>query len=181
MQNIEIKARVTDPAELGRLAAEAADGEPRVLEQIDTYFDSATGRLKLREEGRFAELIYYERSDSGGPRPSTYERIPVERPDELKRVLSSALGTRAVVRKRRLLFMCGNVRIHLDTVEGLGQFIELEGVAADPSELSGCESQVVELLDVLGIADEDLVPVSYSDLLMERQQKSATLDRPSAP
>lgn len=41
-------------------------------------------------------------------------------------VLQRALNKTIEVKKRRLLFMIGQTRIHVDDVEGLGDFMELE-------------------------------------------------------
>jgi len=77
------------------------------------------------------ELIYYERADQEGPKHSEYHLARTHDPENLKTVLSMAFGIRGVVVKSRYLFMVGQTRIHLDDVEGLGQFIELEVVLED--------------------------------------------------
>lgn len=138
-----------------------------MLVQRDTYFGATHGRLKLREEeGAVAQLVSYLRPDRPGSRESRYRLVPVERPDELKAALSDSLGVVAVVAKRRRLFLWENVRIHLDRVEGLGDFIELEAVASPDSDLSREEKQVRDLRALLGIGDGDLLGVSYCDLVL---------------
>jgi adenylate cyclase class 2 len=124
------------------------------------------GRLKLREEpDAVAHLIVYERPDLAGHRESRYRLIEVREPVELKNALADVLGVLVVVSKTRRLFIFEGVRIHLDRVEDLGDFIELEGVAADGGDPSG----FAELLDGLrrsfGIRDEGLLRESYSDLI----------------
>jgi adenylate cyclase, class 2 len=137
------------------------------LTQRDTYFEAPRGRLKLREEqGRTAaQLIAYERPDLPGSKESSYRLVKVPEPDALREALAAALGVTVVVLKERRLFTFEGVRIHLDRVDGLGDFIEFEGVAED----GGDPARFAELLDQLrasfGIADRDLVPESYSDLL----------------
>ena len=97
--------------------------------QIDTYFHCRHGRLKLRQiDGLRAELVWYARPDEEGPKPSDYQLVPLQNPETLKAALAAALGVRAVVEKRREIFLYHSVRIHLDDVVGLGHFIEFEAV-----------------------------------------------------
>ena len=167
MRNIEIKARLSDPAAAEAVAARLADAGPHArLHQVDTYFFIPEGRLKLREidgEEGCAELIFYRRPDSPGPKSCDYEIARVSDPAGINRVLDAAFGIRAVVDKQRTVYLYRNVRIHLDRVRGLGKFLEIEAVEPD----SGGESLVRELLEKFSIRPEDLVEGSYCDL-MER-------------
>jgi homotetrameric cytidine deaminase len=167
-RNIEIKARDADPARTLELALELGAADEGDLEQRDTYFDGAHGRLKLREqEPGEDELIEYRRADEAGARTSSYGRVPVAAAAELREALDAALGTLVVVTKRRRLLLRDNVRIHLDEVEGLGSFIELEAVAGPESDLTAEQAQVAELRERLEIGDDALVGESYSDLLLD--------------
>ncbi|MFO7655261.1 MAG: class IV adenylate cyclase [Candidatus Krumholzibacteriia bacterium] len=164
--NVEIKARVADPALVAARAEALADGPAVVLEQCDTFFRTARGRLKLRElgDGR-AELIDYDRPDAPGPRTSVYRVLPVDDAGLLRSILGRHLPLRGVVRKRRRLFMAGQTRIHLDAVEGLGEFIELEVVLRpDQSPDEGC-TVAEDLMARLGVGPSDLVAQAYVDLL----------------
>lgn len=165
-RNVELKARDVDPA--GSLSACASLGaeDHGVLTQRDTYFNAVSGRLKLREQdGDRPHLIAYERTDLPGRRTSRYRIVEVDQADELKDALAAALGVRVVVVKERRLFLWESVRIHLDTVEKLGSFIEFEAVAPPESDLSR-ETEMVGLLrETFQIADSELVATSYSDLL----------------
>src|SRR5262245_42488355 len=124
--NIEIKARARDFAEARRRAQVLSGGPAEVISQEDTFFNAPKGRLKLRALGDRAQLIYYERVDASGPKRSDYQVFETGNPDSLKATLTLALGLRGVIRKTRYLHLVGQTRIHLDDVEGLGQFIELE-------------------------------------------------------
>jgi predicted adenylyl cyclase CyaB len=138
-----------------------------MLSQRDTYFHVPRGRLKLREEeGAAAHLIAYERPDLAGQRESRYRIVDVEQPDELVAALSSVLGVKVVIAKERRLFLWKGVRIHLDKVDGLGDFIELEAVAPADSNLSHEEMQVKTLRQALEIDDADVIGVSYCDLAL---------------
>ena len=163
--NIEIKARVSDPPRL-RSAVEALSDTPaEILGQEDVFFGAPTGRLKLRILGdRHGELILYHRENAPGPGPSRYHIAPTSDPEALRAILTSVLDVLGVVRKRRRLYRIGQVRVHLDDVEGLGQFVELEVVLrADQSEAEG--SRIARhLMDRLGIDEDQLVEGAYIDL-----------------
>src|SRR3954469_12551428 len=131
-RNIEIKARIASVEMLfPKVAALASEG-PLEIAQDDTFFRCETGRLKLRDflngEG---ELIFYRRSNAAGPKDSFYLRSTTSTPDVLRESLSIAYGQAGKVIKRRTLFLVGRTRIHLDRVEGLGDFLELEVVLGE--------------------------------------------------
>jgi homotetrameric cytidine deaminase len=139
-----------------------------VLVQRDTYFAGRDGRLKLREQdGERPELIAYRRPDSADASESTYVLAPVADADALAEALDAALGATVVVAKRRQLLLWEGVRIHLDEVEGLGSFVEFEAVVPDAGDLDTARAKVARLRESLGIADEALVSVGYSDLLLD--------------
>jgi adenylate cyclase class 2 len=146
-----------------------------VLIQRDTYFHAPHGCLKLREEeGATPHLIAYERPDRVGQRESRYRIVHVDQVDELKVALSSALGIKVVVAKKRCLFLWKEVRIHLDEVEGLGNFIEFEAVAGDGSDLSREEAHVATMRQAFAIDDSDVIGGSYCDLAL---RNSAAMSR----
>lgn len=165
-RNIEIKARATAFEEQAQIATCIADSPPALIEQTDTFFHVPRGRLKLREFGNgTGELIQYSRADSFGPKQSTYVRSPTHEPQSLKEALTTALGVRAVVKKRRTLFLVGQTRIHLDEVMGLGRFIELE-VVLRPEQTEEDGVVVAErLMSELGVQQADLVAGAYVDLM----------------
>lgn len=122
--------------------------------------------MKLREEpDAVAHLIAYERPDLAAQKESRYRLIEVREPAELKEALAGALGIEVVVSKARRLFILGDLRIHLDRVEDLGDFIEFEGVAADGGDPSGFAEVLDDMRRSFGIHDADLLRGSYSDLL----------------
>lgn len=169
-RNVEIKASIPSSAfaKLKARVAGLADGEPVLLKQIDSFFDSQKGRLKLREfsNGR-AELLYYERQDLLGPKTSNYMRIEIDSAAEVKSLLTASNGLLGVVTKRRELSFIGQTRIHLDEVEGLGTFLELE-VVLDENETSAVGMAIAEeLMNRLRIQPDQLISNSYFDLLDE--------------
>ena len=167
--NIEIKARVEDLGALRERVRALAQPDAVVLRQEDTFFHVPSGRLKLRViDDAHGELIYYQREDAPGPTQSEYLISPAAGHDALKAVLSSALGVRGVVRKKRELFTIGRTRVHLDDVEGLGAFMELEVVLAPGESPEAGHAEAQGLLEALLIQPGDLVDGAYIDLIESR-------------
>lgn len=165
-RNIEIKARIAEPREVRRLAEELADGPAVALEQCDTFYGTDRGRLKLRRiAGGRCELIWYLRPDARDPAPSDYRIAAVTDPEAVDRALTAARGRRGVVRKRRLLLLSGRTRIHLDRVEGLGDFLELEVVLEPGDDDEAGRLEARKLMAALGVGESDLVEAAYVDLL----------------
>ena len=179
-RNVEIKARVNNLKRQRRLVEALADSQPHLIYQEDTFFNCSVGRLKLRTFlNGTGELIHYEREDRAEPTESEYVLCPTNDSETLKEALSNALGVRAVVRKSRRVYVVGRTRIHLDEVEALGYFIELE-VVLGPGESQENGIQVVrELMEKLEIRGEDLVKLAYVDLL-ESEPGSHSLERTPA-
>ncbi|MDQ5833272.1 MAG: class IV adenylate cyclase, partial [Actinomycetota bacterium] len=157
MRNVELKARDPDPARTLELALALGAEDQGAISQRDTYFASARGRLKLREQDPGeAELIAYHRPDDPQARTSEYRRVLVAGASALHDALDGAYGTLVVVNKRRRLLLWDGVRIHLDEVEGLGAFLELEAVAAEGSYLSQEREKVERLRRELHIEETNL-------------------------
>jgi homotetrameric cytidine deaminase len=169
-RNIELKARDAQPARTLELALALGAEDRGEIAQRDAYFAGARGRLKLREqEPGDDELIQYRRADVDGARESDYRRVPVADAPALREALDAALGTLVVVEKRRRLLLHENVRIHLDEVDRLGSFVELEGVLA-PGADSGAERERVERLQAQ-LEIGELEARSYSDLLLDTPEQ----------
>jgi predicted adenylyl cyclase CyaB len=165
-RNVEIKARLADlEATRARVLALAPHRHEKQA-QVDTFFRTRRGRLKLRKLGPAAgELIFYERSDAQGPKLSSYAIHRCEDPDALAALLGAALDVRGVVAKEREIYLVGRARIHLDRVARLGDFLELEVVLAEGEAPAAGEAEARDLLRALGVADEALVAGAYADLL----------------
>jgi predicted adenylyl cyclase CyaB len=177
--NIEIKARITDLKKIEGLVAALSDTPPKRLRQRDTFFRCAAGRLKLRETGvGESELIFYSRADVVGTKQSDYEIAPVTDAAKLKSVLKQALGETVVVEKTRLVSLIGQTRVHLDAVEGLGNFLELEVVLRDGQSPTEGHAIARDLMQQLGIQEADLIATAYADMLMERAVGASTIPSP---
>jgi homotetrameric cytidine deaminase len=189
-RNVELKATDPDPARSLAVCLELGATDGGTLVQRDTYFRVPDGRLKLREqEPGGAVLIQYRRDDRPEARESRYRLVELQDAGAARTALEQALGTLAVVEKERRLLLWEGVRIHLDTVAGLGSFVELEGVAPEGSDLSGEHDRVARLSEALGIDDARILSDSYSDLVLAAEQSSeqliaaarAVLERAYAP
>jgi adenylate cyclase, class 2 len=168
--NLELKARCADLALARERARAVATRWLGVDQQTDTYFEVSAGRFKLRESSLSgAQLVPYLRPDAQQARRSDYVVIPVPEPERTRALLAALLGVRRVVRKQREIALFENVRIHLDRVEGLGDFLELEAVW-DGDETGEAEQRrkVAFLRERLEIRDADLVALSYEALLERR-------------
>jgi predicted adenylyl cyclase CyaB len=164
--NIEIKARARDFDELRRRAASLSDTPCEIIPQEDTFFHTPAGRLKLRVlDPDRAQLVYYTRPDQSGPKRSDYHLYHTSDPENLKTALTLALGVRGVVNKTRYLYLVGQTRVHLDDVEGLGKFMELE-VVMRPDQSDDEGQRIAEdLMQKLGILPTDLLDGAYMDMI----------------
>jgi homotetrameric cytidine deaminase len=171
LRNVELKARDPEPARTLQAALDAGAQDQGALHQRDTYFAAREGRLKLREErtggAARAQLIAYARPDQAAARTSAYHLVDVPDPAALTAALDASLGTVVVVDKVRRLLLLDGVRIHLDTVEGLGSWVELEAVAPPESDLTAEHAKVAQLRTALGMSDDRVVATGYAALLLE--------------
>jgi predicted adenylyl cyclase CyaB len=174
-RNIEIKAKVNNIERLRSLAESIATEPCQVLHQEDVFFPCVTGRLKLRIfSGSSGELIAYKRPDTQDARESEYQVCRTSRPQQLRDVLAQALGETVTVKKKRQVFLVGQTRIHLDEVEELGDFMELEVVLAGDETPDYGREIVARLMKQLEIKESDLVSRAYADLLLKRTEQAAS-------
>ena len=165
LKNIEIKARLDNYERIIRLVEKLCSSPIRTERQEDTFFNVHSGRLKLRESDDKSALIYYDRKDSLEPSQSDIALSFTENPDTLKSVLSTSLGIRGIVKKKRILYKYGQTRIHLDDVEGLGKFIEVEVVLKPDQTSKDGETIANTLMNEFSIPKTDLIDVAYIDLI----------------
>jgi len=165
-RNVEIKAHVCDFEAL-RQRVEALSNTPvEILDQLDTFYITPKGRLKLRVLAPdCCELIQYARADDSTAKTSTYDIVRSDDPAAFSRILESALPIRGVITKRRRLYLIGQTRVHLDEVDGLGTFMELEVVLSKGQTAEYGARIANDLMEKLGIAPEDLISGAYIDLL----------------
>ncbi|KAI1709847.1 CYTH domain-containing protein [Ditylenchus destructor] len=171
-RNVEVKARVEDLKQLLDKAADLCEqSQAEVLKQHDTFFNSPNGRLKLREfvgtDGP-SELIFYDRPDEEGPKISDFVKVSIEDASGLKEALRKSMGIKGELKKIRHLFIKGQTRIHVDQVEGLGDFMELEVCLKDDQDLSEGQRIADDLLEKLGIPKSALISGAYIDALTSK-------------
>lgn len=165
--NIEIKARTTDQEKIRDILKTCGADFKGIDHQVDTYFKVTTGRLKLREGNIENHLIYYERENTVGPKKSSVLLYKNNPDSNLKEILIASLGILVVVDKQREIYFIENVKFHLDTVVGLGTFVEIEAIDKDGS--IGNEKLLKQCnyyLNLFNILKDDLIQNSYSDLIL---------------
>ena len=165
-RNIEIKARIESVEAVLPKAAALADKGPIEIIQDDTFFTCQNGRLKLRTfSSTEGEIIFYRRPDQAGPKESFYLISPTSTPDVVRESLTLGYGQAGRVRKHRTLFLVGRTRIHLDRVENLGHFLELEVVLSDGEGVETGEAIARDIIGKLGISSSQLIDGAYVDLI----------------
>ena len=172
--NIEIKARVREPDKLRSLVESISTEPNQTFYQEDVFFQTCKGRLKLRIlSDTTGELIYYERPNTCGAKLSSYQIYETSKPDELRKLLSMSLGETITVKKKREVYKVGQTRIHLDEVDKLGIFMELEIVLNSDQTPEDGRIIASELMKKLGINEADLVSDAYADILLAMTEQGA--------
>ncbi len=167
-RNVEIKARIENVGLVVPKVAGLATSGPIEIAQDDTFFNCVTGRLKLRAFSNDAgELIFYRRANQAGPKESFFIRSPTSSPETLRESLSLAYGQIGRIRKYRTLFLVGRTRVHLDRVEDLGHFLELEVMLEDGESSEVGVREASDLMERLGIQPTQLIEGAYLDLMLE--------------
>lgn len=174
--NVEIKARCTSHQPIRDILCSRGADFRGTDHQTDTYFNVPHGRLKLREGNIENALVYYQREDQEGPKQAQVMLYPATPGSALKEILTASLGVRVAVKKQREIYFIDNVKFHLDQVDGLGMFVEIEAIDTNGSIgkdrlLAQCQT----FLALLQISHDDLVAVSYSDLLLEHLRRDSSL------
>lgn len=168
--NIEIKARCEDLDYVREMLVNQQASFIGLDHQVDTYFKVSDGRLKLREGNIERALIHYKRQDKAGPKKSFVNLYKISSDTVLKEILMDSIGVLVVVDKQREIYFIENIKFHVDVVEGLGDFVEIEAIDKDGT--IGEEKlyqQCRTYMDLFHIKEEDLIQISYSDLLLNKE------------
>lgn len=165
---IEIKARSSDSQSVRTLLQDHQADFKGIDHQTDTYFNVAKGRLKLREGNIENNLIHYHRPNIDGPKNSIVTLYKSNPDSTLKEVLTNALGIKVIVKKQREIYFIENVKFHIDTVDALGHFIEIEAIGTKQDALEDLQKQCEHYMTLFQVKQQDLVTHSYSDLLLEK-------------
>ena len=169
MKNIEIKAKCTNPDKIEKILLENGADYKGLDNQTDTYFNVNKGRLKLRQGNIEKSLIFYDRPNKKGPKQSAFQLYKSSNLSEIKPLLEAALGIMVEVVKKRKIFYIDFVKFHIDEIEGLGYFVEIEAGDLDGSKtVKELREKCDYYIELLGIKEEQLVNISYSDMLMDK-------------
>ena len=164
---IEIKAKCNDSQKVREILKSKNADFKGVDHQVDTYFKVNKGRLKLREGNIENSLIYYEREDKEGPKQSNVILFKSDSDSSLKEILIKSLGELVVIDKKREIYFIDNIKFHIDSVKGLGSFVEIEAIDTGGISKDKLLKQCNEYLKLLSINTEDLLSNSYSDMLLD--------------
>ncbi len=168
--NYEFKARLRDEARVRAALKRLRSRYVGTDRQTDTYYRVPAGRLKVREGKIENALIFYRRTNSPRARSSAVEMMLLAPRNPLRAILSEALTPQVVVSKRREIYFVGNVKIHLDRVAGLGKFLEVEAMSRSRA-LAKIRKQAKKFQKLFGVEPRDIVPQSYSDLVMAKSRR----------
>ncbi len=164
---VEIKAHATQSAQIRAFLNQQQADFKGVDHQTDTYFRVNQGRLKLREGNIENHLIQYHRPNQAEAKTSKVLLYKSNPESTLKQILTNALGILVVVKKKREIYFIDNVKFHIDEVDGLGHFVEIEAIGnqGEHQEVD-LRQQCLHYQQALNIQSTDLLEVSYSDMLL---------------
>lgn len=168
-ENIEFKAKIEDYPSVYKSVCQLTKATPTILMQEDIFYKTRFGRLKLRSICNTEhELIFYRRPDKAGPKCSKYIRIRVNNQPFVDSILARIFGRLVVIKKQRDLFLRNNVRFHLDSVDGLGAFLEIEYILSPSESYEIALDFVNKLIYKLQIPKKSLVDCSYAELMLSK-------------
>ena len=169
--NIEFKALCKDPEKIKKILLSKNADYKGVDYQVDTYFQVNKGKLKLREGKIERALIYYSRKESKEPKQSNITLFPVDSESSalLKEILTKSLGILVIVVKQRAIYFLDNIKFHIDRVEDLGSYVEVEAIDINGTiRINELREQCQYYLKLFEISENDLISTSYSDLLLQK-------------
>lgn len=169
MKNLELKVKCKDHR-AALYAVKMLDAKYEgILKQRDVYFNLSPGRLKLRTiNADEHQLIFYKRSNRASAKFSNYYISKITHPKRARMLLKEIFGIKIIVNKLRKLYIWQNVRIHLDSVNSLGKFIEFEIVCKSLKDEKGSFEKMKYLKNIFNISNNDILRSSYSDMLIRK-------------
>lgn len=170
IQNAEIKARCAAPETVRTILLQQGAEHRGTDLQTDIYFVVPEGRLKLRRGNIEHSLIYYQRPNTAATRQSLVHLVRLGADSTaLEGLLTAVHGVRCIVKKQRDIYFIGNVKFHIDVVEGLGSFVEIEAIGEPGAAVyEQLHLQCNTYMQILQINSSDLLTHSYSDMLCGR-------------
>jgi len=166
IKNFEFKAKVDDLEFYENKLLKLNPVFKGTDHQIDTYFNTTIGRLKLREGNIENSLIHYNRENSGGAKRSDIILYQHHPNPALKNILVLQLGIKTVVDKKRRIYFINNIKFHFDNVKDLGTFIEVEAIDNNNAfTIEQLKEQCDYYFNFFELDLTQLVNLSYSDLV----------------
>ena len=184
---VEVKYRLVDHDRLTERLAQRGAGRAPNLDQEDVYLSHPSRDFAVTNEAlRIRRVGDENRVTYKGPRRSgptkTREEIEIclssgaEAFAQLLRLFTNlGFGPVATIRKSRTPFHLTQsglaIEVALDRAVGLGDFAEIETLAATESELPAAQAAVLALADELGLTEVE--PRSYLRMSLEAQENAA--------
>lgn len=166
---VELKAKISSREEVGARLRSLGAVFVTTLRQRDVYFNGVRGRLKLRlQEPGADQLVQYDRPDLASAKGSRIQVSVLPPGHGMETLLSNALGVATVVTKQRDVFDWDGTRVHVDRVDGLGEYVEFERLVGPEGATSQDREHLLGLAARLGISTDALEAGSYADLLKSR-------------
>lgn len=173
-KNFEIKVKLDNQEKTIKLLRMFCKGKKVIKQrqfQEDIYYRVNKGRLKLRIiDGKTGNLIHYFRSNETGKRVSNYTISETNTPKELNTILSSLYGVLITVKKSREITIIDDTRIHIDKVNGLGNYLEIEIIF---NSIKEARDRMRGLIKSLELNEKAFIKVSYSDLILNKMKNNA--------
>jgi len=182
-KNLELKAKCATGDALMQIH-KLTITECSILQQTDTYFNVNNGRLKFRyikhipqtDISSTYELIYYVRADDRLAKESIYRIDQISSESEAQKLLKTltlSLGVLAIVNKIRYVYFVQeypDVRIHVDMVDAIGEYLEFEVLYIQGRSKNKAEKIMNCLIDHFKLSSDQLIRNSYSDLILNHQK-----------
>jgi len=167
--DVEIKARCENQKFIRDILKSKGARFAGIDNQTDIYFKSNTGRLKLRKGNIEQSLVYYERENIKGIKPSEFILYKTQDVPALEKILRKSLSVLIEVHKTREMYFIENIKFNIDRVQKLGNFIEIEAMTEKEEEINQLKKIVFDYMKLFKITDNDLQSLSYSDLLLKEK------------
>jgi adenylate cyclase, class 2 len=181
MREIEIKARVTDGTKLQAALAR----QQIVLSEPVTHRDRVFGQLneegggtntlpwlRIRTEtkkGVTTQIFTFKRAVTNQMDSIEHETEVVDAEELEAIILQLGFAPYSDLTKTRQKARVGEIEICVDTVEGLGEFIEAERLTPDDVDYDAVAEELWTLLESLDVSRDDHVSDGY-DVLMRKIQ-----------
>lgn len=161
--NLELKVKLKSFNPVRKLLGEINAEYIGILKQTDLYYKTAGNLLKLRIENGEQSIIKYLRDEKSRDRFSSYQCLKFSSGDAAE-LFNNVFDIEAIVNKKRYIYMYNDTRIHLDSVKGLGYFLELETLVLNGK--ADARKRYKDIFELLKLDKYEEFRKSYRDLIM---------------